>query len=58
VHAQAVSALDAVIHVSRRADGSRRVAEIGFLERVPTGLRVVPLTDVGRQEASRRASSA
>jgi pilus assembly protein CpaF len=48
VHAQAASALDAVIHVARRSDGTRHVVEIGYLERLPHGLRVTPLSDLGR----------
>ena len=52
VHAQAAAALDAVIHMSRGRDGARRVAEIGVVERVPGGLRVVPIDDVGRRRAS------
>ncbi|HSS67849.1 MAG TPA: TadA family conjugal transfer-associated ATPase [Nocardioidaceae bacterium] len=56
VHAQAASALDAVIHMSRGRDGARQVAEIGVVERVSGGLRVVPIDDVGRRRSSDQAT--
>jgi pilus assembly protein CpaF len=40
VHAQAVSAIDAVVHVTRGSDGVRRVAEVGVVQRCADGLRV------------------
>jgi pilus assembly protein CpaF len=54
VHAQAASALDAVIHLVRRRDGSRQVAEIGVFKRGPDALRVVPLVEVGGRRAAAR----
>jgi pilus assembly protein CpaF len=55
VHAQAASAVHAVIHLGRDADGSRRVSEIGVLERRPDGLCVIPLVDDRRDTTSRHA---
>jgi pilus assembly protein CpaF len=43
VHAQAASALDAVIHLARDADGRRHVADVGVFERGAGGLVVVSL---------------
>lgn len=42
VHAQLVSALQVVLHMTRRADGSRGLAEVAVLERCRDGLRTVP----------------
>ncbi|MDP9833546.1 TadA family conjugal transfer-associated ATPase [Gleimia europaea] len=48
VHAQAAAALDAIIHVERRADGKRAVAQIAVVE-PGTPVRVLPaLTLAGR----------
>lgn len=48
VHAQAAAALDAIIHLERRADGKREVAQIAVVE-PGTSLRVLPaLTLAGR----------
>jgi pilus assembly protein CpaF len=55
VHAQAASALDAVVHLTRRRDGAREVAEIGVFERGPDGLRVVPLSPSRSRRAARPA---
>jgi pilus assembly protein CpaF len=52
VDAQAVSALDAVIHVARGPDGLRRIAEIGVFERKGAGLEVVPLVGGAQRRAS------
>ncbi|MBA2716384.1 MAG: Flp pilus assembly complex ATPase component TadA, partial [Propionibacteriales bacterium] len=38
VHAQLSAALQAIVHLRRERDGSRRVAEIAVLERRPDGL--------------------
>jgi pilus assembly protein CpaF len=53
VHAQVASALQAVVHLTRASDGSRRVAEIGVVERTADGVRVMPVGE-GR---GRRASA-
>lgn len=48
VHAQAAAALDAIIHVERRADGKREVTQIAVVE-PGTPVRVLPaLTLAGR----------
>ena len=48
VHAQAAAALDAIIHVERRADGKREVAQIAVVE-PGTPVQVLPaLTLAGR----------
>jgi pilus assembly protein CpaF len=56
VDAQAASALDAVVHLARRSDGSRWIAEIGVFERRPAGLAVVPLVASSHQRRAARVA--
>lgn len=42
LHSQLTAAVQVVLHVHRRADGTRALREIGVLERDPTGVRVTP----------------
>jgi pilus assembly protein CpaF len=58
VDMQAAAALDAVIHLARRPDGLRRIAEIGVFERRSDGLAVVPLVGGSRQRGGARAARA
>lgn len=41
VHAQAVAALDVIVHLCRDADGHRRLAELSLLDRTPGGMMAV-----------------
>jgi pilus assembly protein CpaF len=42
LHSQLSAAVQVVLHMRRESGGSRRLAEIGVLDRVPGGVRVVP----------------
>jgi pilus assembly protein CpaF len=42
LHSQAAAALRVILHVCREPDGSRRLAEIGVVQRTPHGIQVVP----------------
>ncbi|MGH3761297.1 TadA family conjugal transfer-associated ATPase [Actinophytocola sp.] len=45
LHSQLAAAFHVVLHMRRRGDGSRRLEEIGVLERTRDGVRVVPATN-------------
>ena len=42
LHSQLAAAVQVVLHVHRRADGTRGLREIGVLERATTGIRITP----------------
>ncbi|MGW5439945.1 TadA family conjugal transfer-associated ATPase [Nocardia asteroides] len=42
LHSQLAAAVQVVLHVHRRADGTRGLHEIGVLERDPAGVRITP----------------
>ena len=45
LHSQFAAAFQVVLHMRRHPDGTRRLDEIGVLERARDGVRVVPATD-------------
>ena len=47
VHAQLASAIQVVLHMARRPDGSRTLAEVAVLDRSSSGLRTVPALSGG-----------
>lgn len=64
LHSQLAAAVQVILHVHRRADGTRVLREIGLLERTPTGIHITPAwrpdnlptpaaTDLGRLIAER-----
>jgi pilus assembly protein CpaF len=59
VHAQAVAALDAVVHLGRDRSGRRRIANIDLLSRSASGeMEVVPGLEIGGDDEIRRGSGA
>jgi pilus assembly protein CpaF len=56
VHAQAGAGLDVVVHLARRADGTRVLAEVGMVTSGPDGTEVLPAL-VHREGALRRAGA-